>query len=262
MAMREQDLGRLYGPLAVFGGPYSNFQATKAFFEAVAHIPRQNRICTGDMVAYCADARATAELVMAETGVIVAGNCEIQLAEGASDCGCGFEEGTACDLASGAWFAHASAEMAPHRQALASLPDRVFFEHEGRRHVVIHGGVSDVSRFIWETDSELAFLNEISLLRRDVDVVISGHCGLPFQKRIGDVLWVNAGVIGMPPHDGKPSTRYMTASDGAFTLHELDYDHDTAARQMEDAGLTQGYETGLRTGIWPSEDVLPQALRR
>lgn len=31
---------------------------------------------------------------------LIAGSCEENLAAGALDCGCGFEEGTACDLLS------------------------------------------------------------------------------------------------------------------------------------------------------------------
>ena len=33
-------------------------------------------------------------------------------------------------------------------------------------------------------------------------------------------------------------------------------------RAMRSAGLTQGYDTALQTGNWPSEDVLPKELRR
>ncbi|MCY4333799.1 MAG: metallophosphoesterase family protein [Litoreibacter sp.] len=262
MSVMERDLGVLEGDLLLFGGPYSNLQATEALFNETKHIKRENRICTGDLVAYCADAGKTAELVLSEAGVVIAGNCEIQLAKGADDCGCGFEDGTACDLASGAWYAHASTQVAHLRKTFAALPERVFFEHEGRRCVVIHGGASHVARFIWEIDQEDIFRQEINALGPEVDVVISGHSGIPFQKTIDDVLWVNAGVIGMPPHDGRATTRYVIASGGAFTLHELAYDFETAALRMEAVGLRQGYESGLRTGIWPSEDVLPQALRR
>ena len=261
MSTIEQDLGTLTGDLLLFGGPYSNLQATQALFAETHHIKRKNRICTGDMVAYCADARATAELVLRECGAVVAGNCELQLSQGAEDCGCGFEEGTACDLASGAWYAHANAQMASMRVALAALPQRIFFEHEGLRYAVIHGGVSDVARFIWQTDTDGVFKNEINLLGRDVDVVVSGHSGLPFERRVGDVIWLNAGVIGMPPHDGGVSTRYVIASERKFSIQNLHYDYEQAAQRMEACGLTQGYETGLRTGIWPAEDVLPQDLR-
>jgi len=36
----------------------------------------------------------------------------------------------------------------------------------------------------------------------------------------------------------------------------------TAAEAMIAAGLTQGYETALLTGYWPSEDILPLELRK
>ncbi|HGG06309.1 MAG TPA: metallophosphoesterase, partial [Aliiroseovarius sp.] len=45
-------------------------------------------------------------------------------------------------------------------------------------------------------------------------------------------------------------------------FHRLSYDPDAAVALMQAAGLTQGYERTMTTGIWPSEDVLPPALRR
>ena len=42
------------GPLLVFGGPYSNLQATRAVLDEAARrgIPAERVICTGDVVAY------------------------------------------------------------------------------------------------------------------------------------------------------------------------------------------------------------------
>ncbi|MCE2921377.1 MAG: metallophosphoesterase, partial [Roseomonas sp.] len=87
------------GPLLVFGGPYSNLQATQAILAEAARrsIPSQRVICTGDVVAYGADAAACCDLIMASGIWVIAGNCEENLAAGALDCGCGFAEGTACD---------------------------------------------------------------------------------------------------------------------------------------------------------------------
>ncbi len=103
----------------VFGGCYSNLQATEALLAHAAQrgIPPERMICTGDVVAYGADPAATVALVR-DAGVhVVMGNCEEQLAAGASDCGCGFAPGSACDLLSGAWFAHAASAL--DRPALA-----------------------------------------------------------------------------------------------------------------------------------------------
>jgi len=55
----------------------------------VQRIYEQNLICTGDLVVYCGAARATVDLIRKSGCVVVARNCEIQLAEGALDFGCG-----------------------------------------------------------------------------------------------------------------------------------------------------------------------------
>ena len=49
---------RVAGPVAVFGGPYRNLEATRAFFGEVSRlaIPASNVIRTGDVIAYDADA--------------------------------------------------------------------------------------------------------------------------------------------------------------------------------------------------------------
>ncbi|PRX35039.1 Calcineurin-like phosphoesterase superfamily domain-containing protein [Meinhardsimonia xiamenensis] len=264
------DLGVLEGPVLVFGGPYSNFQATRAILALAEEmgLPPARRICTGDMIGYCADPRATAEAVMGATAAVVAGNCERQLAAGAPDCGCGFDEGSACAALSRGWYAHARAALSGQEAllaAFAALPDIVIFTHAGRRCAVIHGGVSDISRFLWPSSPEAEFAEEISLITAaagPVDRVIAGHCGLAFHRRVGGVDWINPGVVGLPPHDGRPLTRYavLDGSDGVV-FERLAYAHEAAARAMEKAGLGGGYAETLRSGLWPSEEVLPGELR-
>ena len=93
------------GPILLFGGTYGNLEATEALFnESGRHgIPNDHLICTGDMVAYCADAQETVTLLHDNGIAVVMGNCEGQLGSGVPDCGCGFDEGTACDLLSVQW---------------------------------------------------------------------------------------------------------------------------------------------------------------
>src|SRR5215472_14622804 len=83
---------RVDKPLMVFGGPYSNLEATRAVLEEAARlsISADHIICTGDVVAYGADAAATVDLVRDRVGHVVMGNCEQSLAAGSVDCGCGF----------------------------------------------------------------------------------------------------------------------------------------------------------------------------
>ena len=103
------ELGVLDGPLLLFGGPYSNDQATEALLaEAQARdIPPQRIICTGDVVAYGGDPGKTVDLIRGAGVHVVMGNCEEAVGFGADDCGCGFEEKSECAVWSRAWYAHA-----------------------------------------------------------------------------------------------------------------------------------------------------------
>lgn len=266
--MRVQDLGQLDGPVLLFGGPYSNLQATLALLAQAQRleIPSTQVICTGDVVAYCGDPVETIAELRRFGCAVVAGNCEKQLAQYQMDCGCGFDAGSTCDLLSAGWYAHADASVGEaDRVWMDGLPDIAVFSQNGTRCAVIHGGLSDISRFVWSTSEEAVFNEEIALVHKavgPVDKVIAGHCGIPFLRRIGEVDWINAGVIGMPPNDGAPQTRYVLMQDGIARIIPLDYDHAAAAASMVQKGLTQGYDRALVSGYWPSEDVLPPALRR
>lgn len=255
------------GPLLVFGGPYSNLQATRAVLVEAARrgIPARRVVCTGDVVAYGADPAACCDLVMGSGIAAIAGNCEENLAASALDCGCGFEEGTACDLLSRAWYAHADREVtAAHRTWMAALPRRLELDlPDGRRLAVLHGGARDISRFLFASTPEADLADEIAAT--GCDGVIAGHCGIPFARRVGRGVWINAGAVGMPADDGTPRVWFAVLTPDAGQLRikilPLDYDHAAAAAAMRAARLPEGYAAALGSGIWPSCDVLPPAER-
>jgi len=265
--MRINDLGELVGDVLLFGGPYSNLQASQALLSIAQklNIPPENRICTGDMVAYCGDPLKTLHLWRDEC-VLVAGNCEKQLAAGAADCGCGFAAGSACDLLSKDWYPFASGALSDgDRDYLAGAAHAVTFQRDGARYAVIHGGLSDVARYLWPQSPEAEFAEEIKVVREvlgDVDCIIAGHCGMAFRRQVNGVTWLNAGVIGMPANDGTPDTSYAILSDTGFQIERLAYDFRGAQSTMRQAGLGQGYEQALGSGLWPSQDILPVAMRR
>lgn len=191
--MRHQDLGELSGPVLLFGGSYSNLQATEVVLAQaeVLGVPIGHVICTGDVVAYCAQPAETVAAVRAAQAVVVAGNCEKQLAANALDCGCGFETGTTCDLLSAGWYTHANTEVdAEARRWMAGLPDVVTLRQVGKRVAVTHGGVTNVARFVFSMSSEAVFVEEISALKALiglVDLVVAGHSGIAFERRVGNL---------------------------------------------------------------------------
>lgn len=256
-------------PLLVFGGPYSNLQATRAIASEAERlaIPPANVVCTGDVIAYAARPEETATLIRDWGIAVVAGNCEVQLAAGADDCGCGFEEGSTCDRLARGWYpfslAHTSAAT---RQWMAGLPPRIDIAYAGFRIAALHGGARQNNRFLFA--SETAALEAefaAAAADRPCDVVVAGHAGIPFIARLREGAWINAGVIGMPANDGTPDGWYalLTPAPGGLevTLHRLSYDYVSAAAEMRRAGHANGYARTMVTGVWPSLDVLPAAER-
>jgi uncharacterized radical SAM superfamily Fe-S cluster-containing enzyme len=249
-------------PVLVFGGCYSNLQATRALLLEARRldVAPGRMICTGDVIAYGADPRATLALIRDAGIATIMGNCEEALAASAEDCGCGFAPGSACDQLSAAWFAYASREVdAADRRWMAALPRRIDLLFGRRRVAVVHGAPTRINRFIFASAADHEVADEIAL--SDADGVIGGHCGLPFTRQIGSLLWHNSGAIGLPANDGTPRGWYsllIPCGDDVEIRHlPLRYDHIAASRAIHLAGLPPDYAQTMESGIWPSFDVLP-----
>jgi predicted phosphodiesterase len=252
-------------PILVFGGPYSNLQATEAMRREAGRrgIASDRIICTGDIVAYCATPRCTVDLIRDWGIQVVAGNCEQQLGADATDCACGFNDGSPCALLAKSWYEHARNQIDAERRAwMAALPATLRFSYAGHAFRVIHGGTQVVNRWVFASDAHV-IREELALAK--CDVVIAGHSGLPFTRRVGQQVWFNPGVIGMPANDGTPDGWYglIAVENGRVRLatHRLAYDHRTAADDLDAEGFAPPYAEALRTGLWPSLDVMPPAER-
>ena len=265
--MRIQDLGELEGDILLFGGVYSNLAALEALI-AVAErlrIPPTHMLCSGDVVAYCAEAEASLQRIMGLGCPVLAGNCEVQLANDADDCGCGYDEGSTCSVLSLDWYRHARKEVTLESKAwMQKRPDRIVFTKGGKRFAMVHGGASNISKFVWPVATDAEIGAEITMLEQQVgaiDCVIAGHTGIQMDRTVDGVRWINAGAVGMPPNDGDPRGCYGILSGDQLSLKRLNYDAEKAKSSMILKGLTQGYDTTLTTGFWPSEDTLPPQMR-
>ena len=256
------NLGDIDAPLLVFGGPYSNLQATEALLEAAraGGFSADRVLCTGDVAAYCADPQPCADLLR-DAGVhVVKGNCEEAFGSRAGDCGCGFDEGSTCDRLSARWYTYADGRLDDAACAwMASRPETIVFNMAGRRLCAVHATATSNNRFVFPSTPESEKLRELQVA--GADAIICGHSGLPFTQPVGERIWHNAGVIGMPANDGTARTWFsvLTPEDGGirFTHHALHYDHRTASRRTADRGLPAEYASCLASGLWDNCDILP-----
>lgn len=260
------NLGQLSGPVLVFGGPYSNLTATQAMRQRAEEleIPPQQVICTGDVIAYCAEPRETIQWIRDWGIPVVQGNCEESLGTDAPDCGCGFEDGTTCSLLSVEWYRYATQRITTgDRDWMRSLPRFIDFELAGRSIRIIHGGVREINRFIFPSTLEAVKREELNLAGSDI--LIGGHSGIPWGQKINNRAWLNAGVIGLPANDGTQDGWYLLLTPEANHIRcswqRLNYAAEQTHNNMRAAGLNSGYDATLLDGLWLSMDVLPEEER-
>jgi predicted phosphodiesterase len=259
------DLGTLHKDLLIFGGPYSNLQALEAikdFADAQAFAPDQI-ICTGDIAAYCAQPEECIQLVKNWGIHVVKGNCEESLAAQQDDCGCGFKQGSACDVLSQSWYRYAAQNISQNSATwMHTLPEYIYFTLADVRFCALHGSANSINEFIFASHPAHTMQEQVAALA--CDAMLGGHCGLPFGKQLSSKsYWLNAGVIGMPANDGETSTWFMRidkkGTSPVASWHRLNYDQHNAQRAMHHNKLPEAYSQSLETGLWPNMDVLPSA---
>ena len=259
----DLNLGVIEEPCLIFGGAYSNLQATEAVFKAAEkmHIPAHRIICTGDIVAYCGDPQATVDLIRKNNIHTIMGNCEQSLATNSRDCGCGYETGSSCDLLSVKWYQYANAQLnQDSKEWMGNLAQSITFKMAGRRLRVVHGAVSSINQFIFPSTLKQIKQHELDL--GGVDGIICGHSGIPFSQVIDQRLWHNAGVLGMPANDGTRRVWYSVLTPIGNQIEvahrPLEYDFETAFDSMQRNNLPDEYAQTLITGIWSTDNIMPK----
>ncbi len=258
-----KNIGILRGDkILVFGGVYSNLQALKAIQQVAENqgITSENIICTGDIVGYCAQPSECLDVIEKWGIHAIQGNVEENLLSGNDDCGCNFTEGGRCDMFSRQWFPFAVSKMTEKNLAyLKTLSQTLDFQYFDKKIKVLHGSINHISEFVFKsTDWDIKAAN---FEKTQADIILAGHCGLPFVDEKDGKTWLNAGVIGMPANDAQTSVWYLILEDteGVFSyqFHRLEYDFNTAYNLMLQYKLPRSYAQTLLTGIWDNTEIMP-----
>lgn len=262
MAKKIEHIGKLSGKVLLFGGVYSNLQALEKLISIAEYenISPENCICTGDIVGYCAQPEETVQLFKLWNARSIAGNVEIQLRESAEDCGCDFRKGSRCDGFSQQWYPFAQSKLSKSSlEFMATLPDHISFEYAGKKAMVVHGSYFNTSEFIFKSTPWERKQTNFEATKSDV--IIAGHCGLPFHNQQKKLLWLNPGVMGMPANDGTPSVWYAILDDKQdsfnFKHHSFKYKHKLTSKLMQNGLLPEEYARTIITGIWDNTEILP-----
>ncbi|MGQ0466126.1 MAG: radical SAM protein [Sporichthyaceae bacterium] len=250
--------------IAVCGGPYGNPYALRAFVADARARGCERLFCLGDLGGFGAEVDALWP-ILAEAGVeCVAGNYDVALARGDADCGCGYRDDTD-NLYAQLIYDHTLATTSREFAAwMGRLPTERRERIAGRDVHLVHGSPLFLNDFWWASRSAAEHAQRVAA--SGAELICCTHTGLPWQRRIGDTLVVNVGVLGKPANDGATHVWYavidLDAEHIEAELVPLDYNWVAQAASMRAAGLPEAFVETIETGWWTTcLEVLPPAER-
>jgi len=252
--------------IAVFGGVYANPFALAAVLDDARAQGAAELFCLGDLGGFGAACDAVWPL-LTDAVQCIAGNYDIAIGRGDTDCGCGYTSARDNEFAQ-LMYDHTLATTSPEFAAwMTTLPDELRLTREGCDLRLVHGSPVLVNDFLWESldDDELRLRLDHAGATRP-DVLLCTHTGLHWQRRVDDTLIVNVGAIGRPANDGRRAVWYalIDLHDGTATadLRPVDYDWPAQAASMRAAGLPEPFVETIETGWWtPCLEVVPPRER-
>jgi predicted phosphodiesterase len=142
---------------------------------------------------------------------------------------------------------------------LKTLPKNIYFKYADKNVCVVHGSYFNVSEFIFKSTDWSKKQPNFEATKSDV--IVAGHCGLPFNDQKESSIWLNPGVIGMPANDGSPKVWYAILEDSKesfkFTHRTLVYNYRLTSKLMQNGLLPEEYSRTIITGVWDNTEILP-----
>ncbi|NUQ98636.1 MAG: radical SAM protein [Streptomyces sp.] len=250
--------------IAVCGGPYGNPYALKAFVDDARARGAERLYCLGDLGGFGAEVDALWPILTEGDITCVAGNYDVAIARGDTDCGCGYRDPKDNEFAQ-LIYDHTLATTSRDFAAwMGELPtERRELLGDCDVHMV-HGSTLALNDFWWESLPEEQHRQRAAA--SGADVILCTHSGLPWQRWTSDTLTVNVGVLGKPANDGQQGVWYalldLDAGRASAELVPLSYDWQAQAASMRAAGLPEIFVETIETGWWTTcLEILPPRER-
>ena len=250
-----------YRRIAVFGGVYSNYLALAATLQDARRREVDALFCLGDLGGFGPYPDRVYPLLRNAGVQVMRGNYDISLAEGLTDCGCGYTDPRDNYYAALSYeytFQNTSEE---NRRWLRTLPDMLRVQLGSYRLHMCHGSPRQVNEFMWESTTPDGFLGKLCQ-DYEAEVLLFTHTGIKWHRSLpGDLHAVNVGVIGRPENDGETHVWYalLTAEPALEVVFvPVQYDYEALAIDMQEEGLPEAFVETIRSGWWTScLEVLP-----
>lgn len=256
-----------YQKVALLGGVYNNYLALDQLRGVCERHSVDTVFSLGDVGGFGPYPDRSFPLLRDGTIHSIAGNYDISLAEGRTDCGCGYTDPRDNHFAQISYdytFEHTSPE---NKAWLGTLPHSHRFDLGSLRVVLCHGSPRKTNEFLWNSTSPDHLLRKF-LTDNDADIICCTHTGAKWYRDLGGGKhFINVGVIGRPENDGSQRVWFCTLEyrQGklACEFHPIEYDYQRLADEMKEEKLPDEFIETVMTGWWTTcLEVMPTKERR
>ncbi len=235
--------------MAVFSDIHGNKHALDAVLADIPSRVPDLVVCLGDLVGYGAYPDAVVQTIRESGIATVIGNYDDAIANRRMVCGCDYKDEKAMEagVKSTTWTMENTGEA--NKGFLLSLPDKMVKAIEGRKVVFVHGSPRKINEYLYE---DVPAADIISMLQQaDADVLVCGHTHLPYHRMFDGRHIINVGSVGKPKHGDPQAVCALIdiRTDIQVRFIKISYDHESAARAVEKAGLPDEFAAIIRTGI-------------
>jgi predicted phosphodiesterase len=241
--------------IGVISDLHSNFEALKVVVNWLDKYQIDHVVCLGDIIGYNANPQEVTYLTWKRCTFALKGNHE-RYVLGEQAKGVKEEKLEVID-----WTRN---QLSPqYIEWLRTLPDYNVYEDT---FLLAHGSPRDPDEYIFRNDVVKGSLRHMEEYYPGIRVCFFGHSHLPMLIARGKIearfpetrtialerdttYLINPGSVGQP-RDGVAKTSFgvMDLKNWRFTWVRLDYDHETTANRIKDAGLDATLATRLARG--------------
>jgi putative phosphoesterase len=231
---------------AVITDIHGNLAALEATLEWIDHEGIERIYCGGDLVGYGAYPNEVCALIEERGIPTIYGNYDYAIARDLDDCGCAYinEHDRELGQLSVAWTLEHTDQRA--KEFMRELPFDLRFDVGDVAVHLVHGSPRKVNEYLFE--DKPASLYERLAAGEEAQALVFGHTHKPWVHEYGGVLFVNCGSVGKPK-DGDPRAGFAILEDVGgrlgVTIQRVEYDAQTAARDVAAAGLPSEYADKL-----------------
>jgi putative phosphoesterase len=225
---------------------HGNLAALEATLEWIDGEGIERIYCGGDLVGYGAYPNEVCSLIEHRGIPTIYGNYDYAIARDMDDCGCAYvtEHDRELGQQSVAWTLEHTDQ--PAKDFMRELPFDLRFQVGSIDVHLVHGSPRKVNEYLFEDKPASLYVRLAAA--EPAQALVFGHTHKPWVHEFGGVLFVNCGSVGKPK-DGDARAGFAILEDVGgrldVTIQRVEYDAETAARDVAAAGLPSEYADKL-----------------